>query len=48
MKRENVAEDMEGMRFFLRDMAPKEKSRKRIKAKIKTDRVSAQGIVAAL
>ena len=39
MKRENVAEDMEGMRFFLRDMAPSEKTRRRIKAKIKTDRV---------
>ena len=37
MKRENVAEDMEGMRFFLRDMAPREKARKRIKNYIKTD-----------
>jgi len=37
MKRENVAEDMEGVRFVLRDMAPSELSRKRIKAKIKTD-----------
>jgi aarF domain-containing kinase len=41
MKRENVAEDMESMRFYLRDMAPSSKQRKRIKAKIKTDRVSA-------
>jgi predicted unusual protein kinase regulating ubiquinone biosynthesis (AarF/ABC1/UbiB family) len=47
MKRENVAEDMEGMRFFLRDMVPKEKSRKRIKAKIKTDRVSLEGSLVA-
>jgi aarF domain-containing kinase len=38
MKRENVAEDMEGMRFFLRDIVPSQKARKRIKAKIKTDR----------
>ena len=38
MKRENVAEDLEGMRFFLRDMAPREKSRKRIKNYIKTDK----------
>ena len=37
LKRENVAEDMEGIRFLLRDMAPREKSRKRIKAKMKTD-----------
>ena len=39
MKRENVAEDMEGMRFFLRDMAPSGKARKRIKAFIKHDQV---------
>lgn len=38
MKRENVAEDMEGMRFFLRDIVPSKLSRKRIKAKMKTDR----------
>jgi len=38
MKRENVAEDLEGMRFFLRDMAPREKSRKRIKNYIKADK----------
>jgi len=39
MKRENVAEDMEGVRHLLRDIAPRELSRKRIKAKIKTDMV---------
>lgn len=38
MKRENVAEDMEGMRFFLRDIVPSQQARKRIKAKMKTDR----------
>ena len=38
MKRENVAEDLESMRFFLRDMAPREKSRKRIKNYIKADK----------
>ena len=38
MKRENVAEDMEGLRFFLRDIAPSKKARKRIKAKLKTDK----------
>mmetsp|Transcript_5477 Transcript_5477/g.7923 ORF Transcript_5477/g.7923 Transcript_5477/m.7923 type:complete len:1130 (-) Transcript_5477:15-3404(-) len=37
LKRENVAEDMEGMRFLLRDMVPRETARKRIKAKMKTD-----------
>lgn len=37
MKRENVAEDMEGMRFLLRDVVQGAKSRKRIKAKIKVD-----------
>ena len=37
LKRENVAEDMEGIRFLLRDMAPRDKARKRIKAKMKTD-----------
>jgi aarF domain-containing kinase len=37
LKRENVAEDMEGVRFLLRDLAPREKARKRVKAKIKTD-----------
>lgn len=40
MKRENVAEDMEGIRFLLREIVPPEVSRKRIKAKIKTDSVS--------
>jgi predicted unusual protein kinase regulating ubiquinone biosynthesis (AarF/ABC1/UbiB family) len=39
MKRENVAEDMEGIRFLLRDVVPKNISRKRIKAKINTDQV---------
>ena len=39
MKRENVAEDMEGVRHLLRDIAPRELSRKRIKAKMKTDMV---------
>lgn len=37
LKRENVAEDMEGVRFLLRDMAPRDKARKRVKAKMKTD-----------
>jgi len=37
MKRENVAEDMEGIRFLLRDMAPRKEARQRIKAKMKTD-----------
>ena len=37
MKRESVAEDMEGMRFLLRDVVQRGKSRKRIKAKMKTD-----------
>jgi len=37
LKREDVAEDMEGVRFLLRDMAPREKARKRVKAKMKTD-----------
>lgn len=36
-KRENVAEDMEGVRFALRDMVPRETARKRIKSRIKTD-----------
>lgn len=38
LKRENVAEDMEGVRFMLRDMAPRETAKKRLKAKMKTDR----------
>mmetsp|Transcript_30 Transcript_30/g.66 ORF Transcript_30/g.66 Transcript_30/m.66 type:complete len:1162 (-) Transcript_30:47-3532(-) len=37
LKRENVAEDMEGVRFALRDMVPRETARKRIKSKMKTD-----------
>lgn len=37
LKRENVAEDMEGVRFMLRDMAPRQTARKRLKAKMKTD-----------
>lgn len=40
MKRENVAEDMEGIRFLLRDIVPRDVSRNRIKAKIRTDQVS--------
>ena len=35
MKRENAGQSMEDMRFFLRDMAPREVARKRIKAKMK-------------
>jgi predicted unusual protein kinase regulating ubiquinone biosynthesis (AarF/ABC1/UbiB family) len=37
LKRENVAEDMEGIRFLLRNIMPGKDSRKRIKAKINTD-----------
>mmetsp|Transcript_30085 Transcript_30085/g.70209 ORF Transcript_30085/g.70209 Transcript_30085/m.70209 type:complete len:878 (+) Transcript_30085:1415-4048(+) len=37
MKRENAALSMQNIRFFLRDMAPAAKARKRIKAKIKHD-----------
>jgi Predicted unusual protein kinase len=37
LKRENVAEDMERVRFALRDMVPRETARKRIKSRIKTD-----------
>ena len=37
LKRENVNEDMEGVRFLLREIAPRAISRKRIKAKIRTD-----------
>lgn len=40
LKRENVAEDMEGIRFLLRNILPGKDSRKRIKAKISTDVVS--------
>ena len=43
MKRENVAEDLESMRFFLRDMAPREKSRKRIKNYISADKARIKG-----
>jgi predicted unusual protein kinase regulating ubiquinone biosynthesis (AarF/ABC1/UbiB family) len=39
LKRENVAEDMEGIRFLLRNIMPGHDSRKRIKAKINTDMV---------
>lgn len=37
MKREDAGQSMEDMRFFLRDMAPREETRKRIKKKIKAD-----------
>ena len=37
LKRENVNEDMEGIRFLLREIVPRDVSRKRIKAKIRTD-----------
>ena len=37
MKQENAANSMEQVRFFLRDMAPREKARRRIRAKIKHD-----------
>jgi predicted unusual protein kinase regulating ubiquinone biosynthesis (AarF/ABC1/UbiB family) len=37
LKRENVAEDMEGIRFLLRNIMPGKDSRRRIKAKINTD-----------
>jgi len=38
MKREDTGQSMEDMRFFLRDMAPREESRKRIKRKMKADK----------
>lgn len=38
LKRENVAEDLEGIRFLLRDMVPTSIARNRIKAKIETDK----------
>ena len=37
LKRENVSEDMEGVRFLLRDMAPRETAKRRVKSKMKTD-----------
>lgn len=37
LKQEDASGSMEDIRFFLRDMAPSEKARKRIKAKIKAD-----------
>ncbi|KAL7556508.1 hypothetical protein ACA910_000971 [Epithemia clementina (nom. ined.)] len=37
MKKENATLSMENIRFFLRDMAPSDKARKRIKAKIRRD-----------
>lgn len=37
LKREHVAEDMEGIRFLLRDMAPRKTARRRTKAWIKND-----------
>lgn len=38
MKREDAGQSMEDMRFFLRDMAPRDETRKRIKQKIKADK----------
>lgn len=38
MKREDAGQSMEDMRFFLRDMAPREETRKRIKKKMKADK----------
>lgn len=45
MERENesVAEDMEGIRFLLRDIVPRYVTQKRIKANIKVDHVSFSG-----
>lgn len=37
LKRENVSEDMDGVRFLLRDMAPRGVARKRLKARMKTN-----------
>ena len=39
LKREDAGQSMEDMRFFLRDMAPREDSRKRIKMKMRADMV---------
>lgn len=39
MKREDAGQSMEDMRFFLRDMAPRDVARKRIKSKIKQNEV---------
>jgi predicted unusual protein kinase regulating ubiquinone biosynthesis (AarF/ABC1/UbiB family) len=39
MKREDTGQSMEDMRFFLRDMAPRDVARKRIKSKMKQDEV---------
>lgn len=38
MKREDAGQSMEDMRFFLRDMAPRDETRKRIKKKMKADK----------
>lgn len=43
LKRENVSEDMEGVRFLLRDMVPRSVARRRIKAKMKTDKKRMDG-----
>jgi len=43
LKREDVAEDMEGIRFLLRDMVASDQARKRIKAKMKTDMKRMEG-----
>lgn len=40
MKREESGQSMEDMRFFLRDMAPRDKARKRIKSKMRASEVS--------
>ena len=40
MKREDAGQSMEDMRFFLRDMAPRDVARERIKSKIKQGEVS--------
>jgi len=38
MKREDTGQSMEDMRFFLRDMAPRDETRKQLKSKIKADK----------
>ena len=39
MKREDTGQGMEDMRFFLRDMAPRDETKKLIKSKMKADQV---------
>jgi hypothetical protein len=41
MKREDTGQSMEDMRFFLRDMAPRDRAKKRIKSKIRAAEVRA-------